>query len=338
VQWTAFPERVAACLGRKRALQLLDARPGLPGGRDFHEEYVEWRVVRRGSRIERIEFTTELADYWAILAANSPGRALTLVREFADDTDVAVHDVFGDDGALDAGVTPADREKAFRATMLEAGASPFNDGRKAICCMRQQSNSLFSAAALAAAALTPRLVADAADGRLRSPRCDEAVPLFWSGVAQLGRASDPLLVERLAGLAVEGRAVAFDVPLGIYIQSVAVERLRTPDGAVVTSDWLRYSRGRVGPDGRHHFQRLCFEAPPDSDYCVSDLTDVATERRIAFGGEIADLVTVALFFRVSAKGAAAVPQSPVAIPAADETTDCDELVKVFGSFENAVSR
>jgi hypothetical protein len=338
VQWTGFPQRVASCLGRRRALELLDARSGLPGGRDLQEEYLEWRVVRHGSQIERIELTTELADYWAILAAHAPNRLLALVAEFAHEEEVAVREVFGRDDALDTGVTPAERESAFRAAMLGVGSSPYNDGRRAICCMRQQSNSLFSAAALAAASLTPRAVADRVDGRIRSLRCDEAVSLFWRGVAQLGRESDPLLVERLGQLAFEGRAVALEPPVGVYIQSVAIQRLRTPHGGTISDDWLRYSRGSVGEEGRRRYQRVSFEAPPHSDLCVSDLVDIATERHIAFGGEIADLASLALFFRVSDTSAAAVPPEPVKLRNVSDSEDCSELTELYTALVRKTSR
>jgi hypothetical protein len=332
VQWTGLPQRAVSCLGRRRALELLDARPGLPGGRAVQEEYVEWRVLRHGPQIKRIELTTELPDYWAILAAHSPDRLLALVAEFAREEEVAVRDVFGSDDALDAGVSPAERENAFRAVMLEAGMSPYNDGRRAICCMRQQSNSLFGAALLIAASLTPRVVVDALDRRIRSPRCDEAVSLFLRGAAQLGRESDPLIVERLGQLAFEGRAVALEPPIGVYIQSVAVQRLRTPDGATVADDWLRFSRGDVGADGHRRYQRVSLEAPPQSGLCVSDLVDIATEQQIAFGGEIADLVSLALFFRVTDEGAVAVPTEPVELRNVRDSEDCSDFTELYTAF------
>jgi hypothetical protein len=240
--------------------------------------------------------------------------------------------VFGSDDALDAGVSPAERENAFRAVMLEAGMSPYNDGRRAICCMRQQSNSLFGAALLIAASLTPRVVVDALDRRIRSPRCDEAVSLFLRGAAQLGRESDPLIVERLGQLAFEGRAVALEPPIGVYIQSVAVQRLRTPDGATVADDWLRFSRGDVGADGHRRYQRVSLEAPPQSGLCVSDLVDIATEQQIAFGGEIADLVSLALFFRVTDEGAVAVPTEPVELRNVRDSEDCSDFTELYTAF------
>ena len=338
VQWTGFPERVAACLGRRRALELLDARPGLPGGRSLQEEYLEWRVVRRGKRIECVELTTELPDYWAVVAAYNPRRLLRRVAEFAGEDEVAPAEVFADPAALDPSTSAAEREQSFRERMLGDGTSPYNDGRRAICCMRQQSNSLFSAAALAAAALVPRAVIDPLDRRRRALRCDEAVPLFWLGQAQLGRASDPLLVERLGQLAFEGHAVALDPPIVMSIQSVARSRLRLPDGSPVSKRWFRFSRGAVAAGGERRFQRLVVTAPPGSDACVSDLIDVATERPIQYGGEIADLVSVALFFRVSGRRVISMPAKPTRLGRLREQDDCRELDALHAKLRRQRSR
>jgi hypothetical protein len=326
VQWTGFPERVAFCLSRSDALELFDAAPAASGTRALQEEYLEWRVVREGSQIQRIEMTTELPEYWAVLAAHAPERLLALVAEFTGQERGAAGDVFGGDDVRDPDVSPAERELGFRERMLGTGTSPYNDGRRAICCMRQQSNTLSSLAALAAAASTPRLVADSIDGRIRSLRCSESIPLFLRSTAQIGRASDPLLVERLGQLAFEGREIAIDSPLGLYIQNVEAGRLLAPDGSNVPEEWFQLSRGGLGPDRRRRFQRLVLEVPSEEGYCVSDLVDLATEQPIRHGGEIADLVTVALFLRVSERQEAPVPAEPLELPAAGvDDEGCREL-------------
>ena len=72
--WTGLPVRVVGCLTRARALGLLDAE------RRLQEEYLEWRTVRdRGGAIRRVELTTELRDYWRVLAAHEPARTVELV-------------------------------------------------------------------------------------------------------------------------------------------------------------------------------------------------------------------------------------------------------------------
>jgi hypothetical protein len=337
VEWTGLPERVASCLTRRKTLELLDAAPAFSGGgRALQEEYVEWRVVRSGSQIQLIELTTELPEYWALLAACNPERLLALVAEFAGETQVAVGDVFGRADALDPRVSPEERECGFRGQMLGAGTSPYNDGCRAICCMRQQSNTLFSVAALAAAASTPRLVVDTLDGHSRALRCSESILFFRQGAARLGRASDPLLVERLAQIAFQGREVALGSPLGLYMQKVEPGRLLTPDGSSVPEAWFQFSRGGIGPDGRRRFQRLTFEVPAEEGFCISDLVDLATERPIEYGGEIADLVSVALFLRVSEEGSLAAPTEPVEIPGGfGDSEGCSELHELYAHFLEA---
>jgi len=335
VEWTGFPERVASCLGRREALELVDAAPGVPGGRVVQEEYLEWRVVRRGPQIQLVELTTELPDYWAVLAAHNPERLLALVAEFAGETRVAAGDVFGRADALDPRLSPEERESGFRGQMLALGRSPYNDGRRAICCMRQQSNTLFGVAALAAAASTPQMIVDRLDGRIRALRCSESVPTFRLGAARLGRASDPLLVEQLAQIAFDGRELALDLPVGLYIQDVERGRLLAPDGSDVPEAWFRFSRGEVGADGRRRFQRLTFEVPAEEHFCISDLVDAATERPIEFGGEIADLVSVALYLRVSEKGRLTVKTEPVAIPKSGADEGCSELHNMHSLFREA---
>jgi hypothetical protein len=135
--WTGFPVRVADCLTRERALRVLDERGRTVdgGGRGLQEEYVEWRARRRDGVVDRVELTTELPDYWRILAGHHPERVLELVSEFAAER-APVVEVFGSCDPFGSGISPDDREHAFAQTMLGPGGnSPYNDGRRAICCM-----------------------------------------------------------------------------------------------------------------------------------------------------------------------------------------------------------
>jgi hypothetical protein len=301
--WLGFPSRVAECVTRAAALPALDR-----GARALQEEYLEWRVVRDGDAIHRVEFTTELADYWRVLAAHEPARTVALVAELAG-RPVAPEELFGD------ARTPGERETAFGRTMLTRdGMSPLNDGREAICCMVEPSNSLVGLLRLAFAATTPRIVRDVLSGRLRCLTCDEAIPQLGGSAVQ-GRASDPVLVERLGRLAYEDRLIAFDDPLGIYLGGVEHGRLRTPDGGRVPAGWFVFSRGR---------QRLVLECPPETGLVVSDLVDVATEQPIRHGGQVAELVQLIVRLRVSDAGAAGgTMPDPVEVARAEsDARDC----------------
>jgi hypothetical protein len=283
--WTGLPTRVVACLTRERALGLLDAE------RRLQEEYLEWRTVRdRGGAIRRVELTTELRDYWRVLASHAPDRTVDLVGELTGRA-FGPRDVYGI--RAPAALDPAERGRAFAATMI-AKRNPLNDGRRGICFMSHHSNDLGSLVTLAAAAATPCLVRDRATRSSRCATAAEVIPLL-GGAAVAGRASDPVIVERLGRLAFERRLVAFDDPVGVYVQGVEHTRLRTPDGSPVPPEWFEASRGR---------QRLVLEVPAGEGFRVSDLVDAATEQPIRHGAQIAELVQLRVLFRMSAPGVA----------------------------------
>lgn len=303
VDWTGLPLRVVECAGRMAALELCDwaHTPGDGRLRPMQEEYVEWRVVGdEDGGIRCVEFTTELGAYWKVLAAHEPQLTLDLVAEFAGEERVDPAAVYRGCNPLTA--SPQERVDAFFAAMLSGeDPSAYNDGRTAITCMAQPTNTLEALVCLVLVAAQARVVRDVVSGRLRCATCEETIP-GMAGAAQAGRASDPVLVERLTRLAYEGRLIAFDDPLGVTIQSVEHTRLRTRGGEPVPAEWFSFSRG-LGPsevpDGRPRWQRMTFEPPPDSGVRVSDLVDVATELPIRHGSQIAELVQVAVVLRVS---------------------------------------
>jgi hypothetical protein len=305
IDWIALPARVVGCLGRERALALLDwrGRFGDEGRRRVQEEYLEWRCIRdTDGRMARIEFTTEFAERWETLAATDPDRLCERVAELADEPQASVpaSEIFGD--ARPGTATPDELARGFQTTMV-AGRSPYNAGPKAICCMVQPTNTLEAMVALAAAASACPAVKSR--GHHRAMTCSEAIPIL-GGAAKDGRASDPLLVERIGRLAFEHRQVAFDDPVGTYIGGVEHGRLRTPDGESVPIEWFTFSTAEgatVDPtDSLARPQRLVLEIPPGERMSLSDLSDVATEESLRFGGQVAELVQVVLALRAGPAG------------------------------------
>jgi hypothetical protein len=303
--WPGFPVRVAARLGAAEALVALD----LPDGRQRHqEEYVEWRVVRAGGAIRRIELTTELAAYWRVLAAHEPARTLAVVAELAGVDAVPAAAVYG---ALDPdAATAGDRAAAFDATMLPRGArapvSTYNNGIDGICCMIQSSNTLDALADLVRSAARPLLVTDAVTGRTRHPSGAEAIRELGA-IAVDGRNSDPLLVERVTRLATEGRAIGVDDPVGVAIRGVQRHELAQPDGADVPTSWLAFGRGVAAadaPDSLARHQRLTLAVPDDADFALSDLVVRRTGERLRHGGQLAALVELAVYLRTDPRGSA----------------------------------
>ena len=173
--------------------------------------------------------------------------------------------------------------------------------------MRHRDNDLGAMFKLLAAAASPCVLADEVTGRSRCATAYETIPLL-DEAAVAGRASDPVIVERLGRLAFERRLIAPDDPLGISIGGVEHTRLRTPDGEHVPPEWFAASRGwsaAESPDGHARSQRLVFEVPPEHGFAVGDLVDAATEQPIRHGGQIAELVQVRLLLRTTAAGVAA---------------------------------
>jgi hypothetical protein len=335
IDWPGVPLRAVGCLGRRRAYALLDWRGerGDEGRRRLQEEYLEWRVVGDGrDLVVRVELTTELGEYWRVLAAYAPRALLATVAEFAGEPAVAVEAVYGEFDPFAADATAARREEAFAARMLDDGASsPYNSGARAICCMVQPTNTLDAMVALAVAAGVAREVTDPRGGRARCPTAAEAIALFPKA-AQQGRASDPLIAERVGRLAWEGRLIGFDWSPGVYIEGVEHTRLRRPDGRPVPLEWFRFSRG-VAP----RFQRLTFEVPAEEGLAVSDLVDTATAQRLRFGAQVAELVRLVLRLRVSAPGIVEVGECEAVEPAVatDELGDCADVVRAADHFAAA---
>lgn len=321
VDWAGFPVRIAECLGWHASLEILDVQSETvgSGGRMLHEEYIEWRTAHSERGLELVELTTETSEYWELLAAHEPEKARALVADFAREDEVKWRDLYGDYDPLGEGATPVTRGRAFAAKTLRSGDSPYNNGSKAILCMVQPTNSLKALFRLLVAASTPRIVIDVLDQRRRWGTCDELAGEL-GGVAQLGRSSDPVLVERLARIAFEGRLVALDdAPLAIA--NVQNTRLRTPSGEPVPAAWFHLSRPHPdSPTQSPRYQRVRLEVPRDEGFCVGDLTDIATEDKIRHGGQIADLAQVALHLRVSQPGARTVDDAR-RLDAADPVED-----------------
>lgn len=346
LEWPAYPARVEACLGRRNALRLLDwqYQDGTPEGRIRHqEEYGEWRVVRQGGRLRAIELTTELSEYWEVLAGYAPSRTLELIAQFAGTPVVVPEALYGRVDPFSASTNPEQRIKAFRGQMLAIGnhndsphgpISPYNDGRMAICCMVHRDNNLASLLRLVVSAAHSYLVQDRVTGRTRFPSGSEAIRGI-DAFATDGRNSDPLIVERIVRFVTENRTVALDDPIGVYIHDVQHHELAQPDGSDVPADWFAFSRGlsaQVSPDGRSRHQRLKLELPPDADFHLDDLIVRRTGESLQFGGQLAELVQLVLYIRTSPS--ASEPSIEPADPGAS-TLDCSDATSSWEAFWEA---
>ncbi|HEX5375846.1 MAG TPA: hypothetical protein VFW48_06785 [Solirubrobacterales bacterium] len=340
--WPAVPARIRACLGRERADRLCDVRAGEEGDvgrRGFQEEYAEWRVVRdaAGGPV-RFELTTELPEYWEVLAGHAPAVALERIGEFAG-AEVPPTAVFGDHDPFAARSTERDRADAFRLQMLgwdRAGRrvrppSPLNNGIEAIACLSRGDNTLSALLTLTAAAASPQLVLDVESGEARFPSGAEAIPDLPPNCATDCRNSDPIVVERVVRLATEGRPIRFDDPLGVYILEVQGAELLDPGGQPLPRECFKLSRqGPGSPDDLPRHQRLELEIPAAAGFSLSEVRVARTGMPIQHGSQIAELVQLGVYLRVGRRGQLPVTVSPRPAPpvaACAEPAACAKVVE-----------
>lgn len=338
VDWSGFPVRIQSCLdGRlRKTLPFLDWQLGsIDAGRPIgHEEYLEWRVVRNGAgKITRIEFTTEVREYWEILAKYHPTKCLRLLGRFAGERIADFASVFGSDPEQ---MTPEERARNFQNNMFALDntppRSPYNNGRRSIAFMGKSVNTLNAAIQLASFAAFP-YQAEEEDGTIRSLTGSEAIA-FTNQNALDCRNSDPTIVASVIDQAIAGKFLVLDNPPGIYILDVQHEKILLPDrSGSIPRDWFEFQRG--SRDGVERSQRLVFEVPPSQGFTISDLIDEEIDEPISFGGQIAKKITVGLYVRVSAPGAVSV--SPTNVRVGELPTNrcaCDSVKSAYSQFEN----
>lgn len=310
-----MPARVSSCLGRQRAMRLLDHRDHR--GRDVgrvsnQEEYIEWRSVHNRGRWVGIEMTTELPEYWEVLAAHAPRQTLRLMGRLTGTPTPPPRAAYGRLDPFRRGVSTTDRCDAFVDTMLGDEAarrrrlltlpkSSYNDGRSGLCCLAHQDNTLHALVNLVCSAAAPVVISDAITRRPRFASGREAIDVLGA-IAIDGRSSDPVVVESVARWATEGRSVSFDRPVGVYFGAIQRHEIVRPDGSPIPATWMRLSRGHSGshfPDGRDRYQRLTLTVPPASGLTVDDLRVRRTDEPIRWGGQLAELITLKVIVGVT---------------------------------------
>lgn len=254
VVWSASPARLAFQLTEPERWEVADST------RDEQDEYCEWRTTRDDDgRLTRVEFSSETPEYWIHIAENDPALLLALYRELVSE-DVQEGDLF-------------DAHGNYRPN------NPWNDATSAgITHLRQQSNTLLAALALAAQATVQRVDAN---GR----RVTDRRELVACG--RLGeplRNSDPQIADVINDAVAAGSAVTLATPLGLYLDRLQATSFRTPDGSNPATFWTPV-RGAAG-----HVVRARFEVPPELGYTLADMT--VDGRALTWGAQVADKVRV----------------------------------------------
>jgi hypothetical protein len=255
--WFAFPRTIKA----KAGLTDREKWERADSDRGLQDEYCEWAVTRNDEgKILRVTFTSEVPEYFELLAETNKDALLALYQELAS-PDVKLDDLFDARGNYD---------KANKwNTRTDLG--PVH--------LMQGSNNLGAAVELAAAATIPRKI----DGVFKTNE-QELIVCSQYGVAT--RNSDPHIGAQINALARSDADICLGNPPGLYLVPPSTGGWHTPDGADPKDYWT-WVRGEN--DTR---VRAVYEVPRDRGYVVGDIE--IGGRPIEFGGQIADRVSVSI--------------------------------------------
>ena len=255
VLWPAFPARLRGA-GSEEAIAREADR-----SREQQDEYCEWSVEREQGKITRITFTTEIPEYFELLAAHDQARLLAIYRQLAGPGVKIEHLLTG---------------KQYRPK------NRWNRGEEAtggLVHLTQANNTLGAAVVLAAEATILR----ERDGQPIGTKQELA------GCAGLGhprRNSDPQIAAIVNGAASTGASLTLQDPLGLYIHRLVTDGMSTPDGTDPQTFW-KLERGSPG-----RAVRASFSVPKAKGYTVSEVKIAG--RPIRFGAQLADRVRVRL--------------------------------------------
>ncbi len=322
VRWAADPAEPNFCFDEKTAQELSDwkLRIGHPlhsalsvkGRRETHNEYCEYRIVfskdsQGNLRPKRVIFTTELREYWMLLATHSPER---LAFAFEDITGRAPHwhELYGP-GVTDPNqLSHEDRLLGF-ATWVSGGGGDsdlMDSGVPAQPIGRVNNlNALFMTHRINGLDDLLYIVLYGAHPYAKRENSawipatkDEIFSKSHFGETdppiQLAcRHADPAAALGAAGQAFSGRQIGFADPLGMYILSFAKNDFLF-DGAAIPKEWIRFSRG----EGEGLYQRLEFGPGDEDDHFLDEITVGDEEAPLKGGFQIAQRIEVGPRLRI----------------------------------------
>jgi hypothetical protein len=318
VVWNAFPKELLRRYGRDRALVIADSLwplsayeydwrydPNVPAdtgvGRPdvtfpdtyFYRplvEYCEWHVDRDAAsgRIRRVSFTSEPPEYWFALFGGKQDQSQV---DFPGDKDLVL-DLYRK--LVSPNVEMADLlvTKPFTSPfgLLKKNAyNPYNkwNTTHGIAHLSAPPNAL--TAEINLGALATVLYEDAAGNPTVDPDA------FISGTAMGGanRNSDPTIAATVNVLARQGAMITLANPVGLYMDHIDLTGWEVPGGQAA-EDWARVVRGQD-----RLIERLVVQSPTE-EFDVSDLRIGGVP--VAFGGQIAECITVKLVGAAAALG------------------------------------
>jgi hypothetical protein len=302
VAWFGDPAEPAFCFDEEVARKLSDW--GLRGRHELQNEYCEYHVTYATDttgkqRPKRVEFSTELREYWVTLAAEDPDFTRAVVAQVLGLTP-SWEDLYGADPAK---MNKLQRKVAFSThvagngydpEMKKLGVPSQPTGRlnnEHLLFMSHPINGLDDLIYIVLFGARP--YSQQTQGG-RAPATKEQIFRHFNVEHLACRHADPRAATAAHDAVYTGKAVAFADPLGVYIASFTTDDLRYR-GEIVPTSWTQFSRGR---------QRLVF-GPSDADQAFLDdikVVEGATEWSLSGGYDLAKRLEVGPMVRVARTG------------------------------------
>lgn len=255
VIWPAFPATLRGTASEEAVAKKADST------RAVQDEYCEWSVERKGGKIVRVTFTTEVPEYFEWLAENDQPRLLAVYRQLVGAGVKIEHLVAG--------------KRYLRKNRWNKGEAATGG----LVHLTQANNTLGAAVDLAAVATILR----ERDGVPIGTKQELA---GCAGLGEPRRNSDPQIAAIVNSAASTGASITLLDPLGLYIDRLVTTGMSTPDDTDPQTFW-KVERGKPG-----QAVRASFAVPKGKGYTVSEVKIAG--RPIRFGAQLADRVRVRL--------------------------------------------
>jgi len=345
VRWSGAPAEPRFCLNREWAQKLSDW--GIKGRHRTHNEYCEYRLVtaidEHGTvRPKRVEFTSELREYWTVLAMYDPnalqnavdsviGRASTW-RELYDHDDPFVLS----ESQRRVRFSYMVAGNGYHQDLVDAGVptqptGPLNQDN--LLFMTHPINGLDDLIYVVMFGAFPYRVQE--NGTDRKALLQE---IFRAGNAeQLAcRNADPAAAAGPFNVVSEGRHLAFSKNLGMYLRPLNKTIFEFNDQQI-PDEWVTYSRG-----GENMYQRLVFGPSDDEKVYLDEIViKKGDAREPVIGGyqvaevlEVGPLVVVGPPSNLDPSDLKFIPADSSVI-SCSEATICDNLKTLKSEYEAA---
>lgn len=252
------------------------------------DEYCEWYAYKdEGGKVVKYAFTAEPPEYWSRLYSVDKEAVLELYKDLVS-RDVQPNDLeFDRDLIIDGwGQVKARDYNPWNVWNTDRG----------VVHLTHPANTLGAEINLAAQATRQR---KDANGQLIS---DVRRLVCCSGYGNPNRSSDPS-IGHAANLAVRGGvSLTLSDPVGLYIAGFQSGQITGPDDEPL-DHWLRVTRGSPGRGLRAELS-----PPPGSPFGLEKVKVRGVD--LAFGGQVAQLITMALYVKTVNLGQPAGPVAP----------------------------